>query len=109
MAKANATENPTYPIYNMGGCETKPGSCNRGFKSRPLVGMFRKIRKKGSEVNKINNKKPKLIIAKILRTRATKISGNFRLKKTIAIIHTLNTVIHNNIDPSCAPQTAAIR
>ena len=35
IANAKATEKPTYPIYSIGGWNTKPGSCNRGFNDRP--------------------------------------------------------------------------
>src|SRR5213083_2895362 len=61
-AKANATENPTYPMYNIGGCATIAGSCNSGFRSRPSAGTGNR-RSKGLDVSSMKSKKPVLTIA----------------------------------------------
>src|SRR6266542_4574081 len=67
-AKANATENPTYPMYRIGGCATIAGSCNSGFRSRPSAGTGNR-RSKGFEVSNMKSRKPVLITPITERTR----------------------------------------
>ena len=93
-------------MYNMGGWITSPGSCNKGFKSRPS-GAAGKTRMKGLEVVKMKAKNPTATQAKTLSTRATRVKGNGRENKATAAPHTDSSKIHSIKDPSCPPHSAA--
>ena len=85
---------------------TKPGSCNKGFKSRPSGGGGNK-RSKGLEVIKMNIKKPVETKPKIPITRATMAKGSERENKATATVQPDSMRTHNNKEPSCPPQTDA--
>ncbi len=108
MAKAKATEKPTYPMYNIGGCIAMPGSCNKGFSEAPSSGTLAS-RANGLDVKITNNRNPVLIMPSTESTRASKTSGNERLKIATAPIHNAKIRHHNRIDPSCPPHTPEIR
>ena len=74
IAKANATEKPTYPMYSIGGWITIPGSCSRGLRSRPssAPGMRRS---NGFDVSSMKRRKPTLTSPITPSTRATISSG----------------------------------
>jgi hypothetical protein len=92
---------------NIGGWIIKPKSCNNGFNSRPCVGMISR-RSNGLEVNNKNNKKPTLISPNIIKIWFSTSDGK-RLEKIDTATHqTDNINVHNNKEPSCAPQTADI-
>src|SRR5476651_32750 len=109
MAKENATENPTYPIYSNGGWKISPISCNTGFKSCPSMGTSGKVRLNGLEVNKINTRKPALMIPITDSTRAMASSGMLRLNSATASVQPLSNNTQSSSDPSWAPQVAAMR
>src|SRR3546814_17779293 len=56
IANANATENPTYHMYSIGGWTTNPGSWSSGLSSRPLAGTGTYSTNE-LEVGRMNNKK----------------------------------------------------
>ena len=108
MAKANATENPTYPIYSMGGWITIPGSCSNGFRSLPSKAAGRR-RSNGLDVISMNRMNPTLIRPITPSTRATISSGRCRLNTLTATDQPESMKTHNRSDPSCEPQLAAKR
>ena len=61
-------------MYSIGGWITIPGSCNRGFRSRPSAAGG-KSRSKGLEVSSMNSRKPTLTNPITPTTRATISSG----------------------------------
>ena len=83
----------------------RPKSCNRGFKSAPLVGGGICLIK-GFDVNIQNRMKPKLIIPANIKVHATNFLGREELKSANATIQIDKIIIHNSSEPSCAPQTA---
>src|SRR5215471_2523774 len=95
IANANATENPTYPMYSIGGCATIAGSCSRGFKSLPSGGTGNR-RANGLEVNSMNSRKPVLTIAITDNTRATISSGRWLLNKVTATIQTVSMKVQSS-------------
>ena len=103
----NATEKPTYPMYNIGGWMINPGSCNNGFKSFPSSGIGNK-RSNGLEVISIKRRNPTLTKPITPSTRATMSLGKLRLKIVTAKVHALSINTQSNNEPSCAPQTAEI-
>src|SRR5690554_4131103 len=106
MAKAKATEKPTYPMYNMGGCMIRPMSCNSGLRSWPSAGTFGNNRSKGLEVTMMNRKKPTQIMPMTDSTWDTMVAGSLRLKIATASVHPVSISIHNSSEPSWPPQTA---
>src|SRR6266481_1694516 len=95
-------------MYNMGGCITRPGSCSKGFKSRPSAAAGSR-RLKGFEVSRVNNKKPTATKPITPNTRATISFGKCLLKVATADVQIDRKNTHNNNDPSCPPQIAAKR
>ena len=85
-----------------------PGSCSSGFKSRPSAAAGNK-RSNGFEVSNKNRIKPTLTKPSTPITRATMAAGRCRLKTVTPTVHTLSISTHNNKEPSCEPQVAAIR
>jgi hypothetical protein len=78
---------------------TKPGSCNKGFKSRPS-GAAGSKRSNGLEVVKMNIKKPVDTQPKMPMTRATMAKGKLRENMATASVQPANINTHNNKDPS---------
>ena len=78
---------------------TRPGSCNKGFKSRPSAGAGNN-RSNGLEVIKMNIKKPVDTKPKMPMTRATMAKGNVREKIATDTVHPDSMSIHNNSEPS---------
>ena len=66
------------------------------------------VRSNGFEVISMNSRKPMLIIPITESTRATMLSGRFRLKKAMAALQAANRKAQSNREPSWAPQTAEI-
>ena len=85
---------------------TKPGSCSKGFKSRPSGAAGNK-RSNGLDVVKMNIRKPVDTKPKIPMTRATMAKGSEREKSATATVQPDNINTHNNKEPSCPPQTEA--
>ena len=85
---------------------TKPGSCNKGFKSRPSGAAGNK-RSNGLEVVKMNIKKPVETKPKIPMTRATMAKGKLRENNATATVQPDNIKTHNNKEPSWPPHTDA--
>ena len=108
IAKAKATEKPTYPIYSIGGWKIMPGSCSKGFRSRPSRAAGIK-RSKGLDTMSINSKKPTLIKPMTPKILARMSSGRCFENKLTATVQMLSIIAHNNNEPSWPPQTAAIR
>ncbi len=108
IAKAKATEKPTYPIYSMGGWMAKPGSCNKGFKSRPSKGAGKR-RSNGLDVSNKNRIKPIETSPMTPNTRAKVASGMLLLNCATKPVHIVSTKPHNNNEPSCAPHTPEIK
>ena len=78
---------------------TRPGSCNKGFKSRPSAAAGKR-RSKGLEVIKMNIKKPVDTKPRMPMTRATMAKGNVREKMATATVQPDSMSIHNNKEPS---------
>src|SRR5471030_2867990 len=107
-ANENATAKPTYPMYRMGGCETMPGSCSNGLRSRPsIAGGKRRVN--GLEVQSMNATKPALIQLITPSTRATMGRGSCLLNTDTAAIHHVSSKVQSSSEPSWPPQTAAKR
>ena len=83
----------------------KPISCKSGFKSFPSSGDGN-ILTKGLDVNKVKSKNPKFKIPKTPITLDENMSGKFLLNKQTSVVHIDSIKIHNNNEPSWAPQTA---
>ena len=77
----------------------RPKSCNRGFKSAPLVGGGICLIK-GFDVNIQNKMKPKLIIPANIKVQATNFLGREELKSANATIQIDRIIIHNSSEPS---------
>ena len=92
----------------MGGCIAIPGSCSSGFKSRPSNGAGNK-RSKGFDVKIIKSKNPTATAPMILSTRATSSVGKLLLNMATAAVHSDKINAQSRSDPSCEPQTPAIR
>ena len=95
-------------MYSIGGWITMPGSCSKGFKSRPSMACGNN-RSKGLDVNSMNRRKPILIRPITPSTRATIGSGKARLNTVTAIIQPDNINAQSSNEPSCEPQVAAKR
>ena len=78
---------------------TRPGSCNKGFKSLPSAGAGNK-RSNGLEVIKMNIRKPVDTKPKMPMTRATMAKGKVREKMATANVQPDNISIHSNKEPS---------
>ncbi|MCY1216236.1 hypothetical protein D9M72_281060 [compost metagenome] len=85
-----------------------PGSCSNGLRSRPSIAGG-SSRTKGLEANSRNARKPALIAPITASTRATAASGSCRLHADTASDHRPSISVHSSIEPSCPPQTAAMR
>src|SRR5574343_1803765 len=95
-------------MYNIGGWIAKPGSCNKGFKSRPSVGDGNK-RANGLEVNNKNRMKPTLTRPITPSTRTRVASGICLLNIATKPVQIDSVKAQSNNDPSCAPHTPEIR
>jgi hypothetical protein len=82
-----------------------PGSCNRGFRSRPSAAAGSK-RSKGFEVSSRNRTKPTVIRPITPSALATVGKGRRSLKAATATVHSDRMKTQSNIEPSCPPQTA---
>ena len=92
----------------MGGCIAKPGSCNRGFKSRPSKGAGNR-RSNGLEVSSKNRMKPMDTRPITPNTLAKVASGMLLLNCATKPVHIVSTKPHSNNEPSCAPHTPEIK
>ena len=57
----------------------------------------------------MNSANPALMSPSTPSTRLWTVCGSTRLKAATAMVHNARIKSHNSSDPSCAPQTAAIR
>ncbi len=92
----------------MGGWKIMPGSCSKGFRSRPSAAAGTS-RSKGLDVSSVNSRKPTSVRPITERMRASTGSGRRLLKIATAPIQPHCISSHSSIDPSCPPHTAAMR
>ena len=76
-----------------------PGSCSRGFRSRPCAAAGSR-RSKGLEVNSVKDTKPALIQPSTPTTRAMKASGRWRLNTVTATVQPDSASAHSSSEPS---------
>ena len=79
-----------------------------GFRSRPS-GTPGSRRVKGLEVNRMNSKKPAATRQSTPITRARMVSGSPCEKRRTSSVHQVSIKSQSNSEPSCPPQTAAMR
>ena len=86
-------------MYNIGGWMIKPGSCNKGFRSRPSAAAGSK-RSKGLDKAKMNSKKPTDTQPSTPTTRATMAWGRLKENAATAAVHKASISTHNSNEPS---------
>ena len=85
-----------------------PGSCSSGFSDAPSSGTG-KSRSNGFEVSSTNSRKPIETSPRIASTRASSTIGIERPNSATADVQIAWIRHQNNIEPSCPPQTPAMR
>jgi hypothetical protein len=83
----------------MGGWKARPGSCSRGFRSRPSRGGGN-TRSKGLEVNSMKVRNPIEIQAWTPSTRVRRLGGRLAPKPATAAPKRVRISTHNNMEPS---------
>jgi len=91
----------------MGGWKASPGSWSSGFSPWPFSGAG-VTRSNGLEVNRMNSRKPTVIMACTARARARSCGGMLPPVRATASENTARMVIHSSSEPSWFPHTPEI-